>query len=282
MNIKDVTEGVKEEVAKRVRSPLVGAFIIAWAVLHYEFLFVVFSEGSYRDKNWYLASVLFRNEGLWSLFGAPALIALGTTALLPLLNLAADLWFQFVDVRGANLKLWMETGKRLSDPELRTLARTTAHERDSVRNYAKELHSRTATLTYHLHQKQAPGQPGTRVIQGLKGWLTETYGRYEGWAAEDDVKPELFPVLESVGFPVQGLKMLNLLQVEGTLSEDRLLRDCAGTQGQTSSANTLAFMCGAQLLDVIWESGVQPSYRMTPSGALFLEGVKHLAPDAFR
>lgn len=268
MNIKDVTEGVKEEVAKRVRSPLVGAFIIAWAVLHYEFLFVVFSEGSYRDKNWYLTSVLFHDAGFWSLFGTPALVALVTTALLPLLNLAADLWFQFVDVKRANLKLWIETGRRHSDPELRQLLLTYASERDSMHRYAKEIYHALAHVTYERFLDNPKGRDDMVVLRGT------------GLELASVVTSELLNVLTTVGFPRVALKMLNLLLSEGELSEERVLRDGASMKPRDVAADALSILVGAKLVEVLWAVGVRPTYRLTSVGRAFVNVLREAAPES--
>jgi hypothetical protein len=240
-----------------------------------------FPRGGYQEKIWYASGILFHGVSHWSLFGFPALIAILTTFAMPLLNMAAELWFQTVEVLTANLKLWLDTGRRHSDPKLRSLARMSGIERDSIRHYAKRLHKEGSIAAFELYQKQQPGISGMRVIKGLEGWPFNASAKSDIWGASADLKAELFPVIESVGFPVLGLKMLALMQVEGELSEERLLRDSPGVSGQLSFTRTLAILCGAALVDVIWEVGVMPTYRLNGNGHFLLAGVRELAPEAF-
>lgn len=53
-SLKDGAESVKDEMLKRMRSPFVGAFVIAWCVVNYEELIVVFSNGDYADRYFFV------------------------------------------------------------------------------------------------------------------------------------------------------------------------------------------------------------------------------------
>lgn len=268
---KDGAESVKDEIVKRMRSPFLGAFVIAWCAVNYEFLIVVFSDGNYADKIAYIARRFFHDSDLLHSFGLPLGLAAGSTLALPLVNLATDLWVKFVDILGTQMRLWMETKRRLSDPELRETARSRKHLADAVRQYAKGVigqHSQTATRMYLLGQGE---NQGSRRFPGLSG-------RPE-LALDGNVKR----LLEEYGLPLVGYRMLQALGETSMLNESSLFREATmpGKPLTAATRDILGVLIGMHFVKLIWDEGPEPAYALALQGKLVLTAVENWYPELF-
>lgn len=264
----DVVGDVKEEAKRRLRSSYALSYVLAWCAVNYEFLIVVFSEGGYTDKIGYVALHLHYGQSSFVTFGVPALLAFIPVFLLPVLNQLADLWSKAVEVGGTHLSGRLESGKWTSDKELRDRERTGSVQRDTLRRSAKELMQKWSKSAYETYRNYPKGLRRMQPLYAAAGRLK-------------NVAPELLQTLETVGFPKQGYRMLKLLQSEGDLSQDRLIRDSSGEDGRDMSMECLAILLGAELISFVWDEGTEPVYDLGPKGRDLLDSVAQDYPQAF-
>jgi hypothetical protein len=267
-SLKGGVENVKDEVVKRMRSPFVGAFVIAWCVVNYEFLIVVFSGGEYPEKIGYIARHLFYGSDLLHSFGTPLLLAAGSTVLLPLVNLVTDLWNKFVDILGTQLQLWMETRRRVSDPDLRKLAQTRKFELDSLRRYGRERVIQNGRVVTRLF-----------VLGHVEAWDLRPLSNLSG--VSEALTIDLARTLETVGLPAQGYRMLQMLNGEGVLSEERLISSTRGSLPEDPALEILCMLQGVGVVNILWDEGVAPSYEISQSGKGLLNSIEVYYPEMF-
>lgn len=268
MGSDGVIEDTKEEVKQRLKSPYAGSYVLAWCAVNYEFLIVVFSGGDYTYKIGYIARHLEFGQSTWVTFGLPAVLAFVPVLALPLLNQFANLWSKGVEVGATYLSVWMETGKRVSDDELRLLARNRLFALDALRKYSRELFKAHAALAYAQLQQSPPGKADWVQLAG----------------STDPANGVVSPVAEMVeraGFPRSGYEMLQLLQREGLRTEDQLRSSVTRFQAGEEARDIIGLLNGAQLIDLKWTEGPSPSFYLTRAGAAFLGFVAERHPEAF-
>lgn len=258
-------EGAKEEVKQRLRSPYVVSFLVAWCAVNYEFLIVVFSEGEYVNKIGYIAQHLYREQSWWHVFGLPALLALIPVISIPVLNELAERCAQLAQVAGTYASVWIDTGKRKSDPELRELARNRAFEIEAIRRHTID--------TMSLY--------GQLVFAGAVKFTDEQ----EGWARLKIEDPpsmqgvtDLTALVRRAGFPSLGLEMLEHLADEGTRSQNQLRSLGSSKASDDIKKWNIAFLLGARLIKFDWEHGAEPMYGISKSGMRFLMTIQKLNP----
>lgn len=267
--LKDGVESVKEELAKRMRSSFFGAFVIAWCVVNYEFLIVVFSEGNYAERIGYIARHLSYGSNLLHNFGWPLVLASVSTFALPVVNLITNSWNRVVDILDTQMNLWMETKRRVSDPELRNLAQVRKSQLDALRQYARVRVTRNggalARLFEHGHIDESWD---LRSLDNLS-------------KASTALPLEHVRTLEKVGFPAQGYRMLQLLNEEGALSEERLLRDTKESGRDVPGAEILGTLLGLGLVNIVWYEGIDPLYEISRTGSGFFNAIGVSYPGIF-
>jgi hypothetical protein len=269
MTSEGIFEDTKQELKRRLKSPFAGSYALAWCVVNYEFLIVVFSAGPYADKIGYIAQHIYYGRSWWDTFGLPALLALIPVLGLPVLNLLADLWSKMVDVSGTYLIVWMETKKRVSDPELRALALSRSLEINTLRNYAKEALAACAQLALYR---------ATALNPGMAGWVQlpdSDKSLIQG------VPAVIAKFIHRAGFPSAGHKMLQCIFNEGPRTEGQLIDCCDPGLSKQDKLEIVALLLGAGLTSLKWFDGVQPSFDLTQQGRDFNKFINTCHPGAF-
>jgi hypothetical protein len=123
--IRDLSEGVKAEFLSRMRSPLVGAFVLSWMVWNHRVLFVLFSDMKVGKKFDFIDIDLYPSLADFWIMNAlwPSLSAIGYIFLVPPFTRLVHRWNLYRrrlshedEVRSEGLKvLPVEEGKRLRE-----------------------------------------------------------------------------------------------------------------------------------------------------------------------
>lgn len=266
----DLVGDVKEEAKQRLRSPYGLSYALAWCAVNYEFLIVVFSDGAYVDKIGYLARHLKFGQSAWLTFGLPAVLAFIPILALPMLNQMADVWSKVSEVGASYFKVWLDTGRRVSDEELRALARRRQIENAAIRARAEATFLAYGEVVF-THSKFR----NDRNVQ----WVPLTGASVLGSGVQGD----LAAVVESVGFPEIGFEMLRLLQREGARTEAQLF-ECGRNlvYGDKDKREYVAFLLGAGLLKMTWPDGVVPVFDLTKEASEFVRFVEREHPESFK
>lgn len=268
VSLKDGAESVKDEMVKRMQSPFVGAFVIAWCVVNYEFLIVLFSEGNYADKIGYIARRFFYGSDILHSFGKPLLIAAGSTMVLPLVNLTTNLWNKAVDILGTQMSLWMETKRRVSDPELRERVRTRTYQLELMRRCARGLVVQNSVTSARLFTVGHFGREDARALRGL---------RDKSINLTDETKF----IFSTAGFPLQGYRILKLLRDNIAIEEGPLIRDTKDKPDEDYARIVLSTLLGLNFVLLIWEGGPEPSYEISSKGKALLDLIEEDYPEVF-
>lgn len=82
--LDDLTKEIKAQLYERVKSPLFGAFALAWVGWNYRGLLAAISDMPYKDRMGYLDSLYpTSTEWLWHCLGGPLLTAVGLLLIYP-------------------------------------------------------------------------------------------------------------------------------------------------------------------------------------------------------
>lgn len=163
--IRDLGEGVKAEFLSRLRSPLVGAFVISWLLWNHRVLFVLFSDMKVGKKFAFIDMDLFSSAAdfwlsntLWPLLSAGAYIFVVPWATRGVHRW--NLWHQRLlhedDLRSEGLKV-LPVGEAT---KLRALASERRTQVEKLKDEVEELGARMTQLAamHACAQSRDPGQ----------------------------------------------------------------------------------------------------------------------------
>lgn len=271
---KEGAESVKDEIVKRVRSSFFGAFVLAWSVVNYEFLIVVFSEGNYAERIGYIARHLSYGSNLQHSFGLPLALAAVSSLALPIVNLVTDLWSKFVDIVGTRGRSCMEANRWRSDPELRARIREKTYEADSMRYYARGLLIQNSAMAARLFEL------GT-LAADFDAQAKHDACKLPGVSVDGaSALPEGFKrALENTGFSRHGYETLKQLRDEAAIGESQLVANFAPDLDY--GRLVLSMMHGSNLVRLVWDSGREPSYELSIRGKALLELIADKYTAAF-
>ena len=129
--IRDLLFSLRVQLRERLKNLLYGSFIIAWSILNFRLLLVLFGDGKWAEKITYIDSKLYPNWSAWALYGyaLPLVAALSYVLASPFVNRAVARFVRQQERETASMLLEIEGEIPVSKAEAELLRKGLLKER---------------------------------------------------------------------------------------------------------------------------------------------------------
>lgn len=173
--LRDLLTSAKTQLRDRLSNPIYGSFVLAWSILNFRLLLVLFGDGKWAEKISYIDTKLYPRWSDWAVYGyvIPLMAALLYVLVSPFANRAITKFLRLQHKATATMLLEIEGEIPISKPEAELLRKGLLAERQ-----------------LRIAQQQEASATQAELSRQIDVLLDQQKGSIVGSAKADNVNPD--------------------------------------------------------------------------------------------